>query len=686
MNRLLYLKFLLFFSLFLFFRPIHAYSTSVDSCFYIMDDYNSKDTLILEYASLLEEVGACFAEGEYYIDALAYFKRSIHIAKTIDHPLLILKNLINLGGAYFWISEYEKGLKVLDEALENYATILTDKEAAKIYITKGNLYYYLDKKHLSYQNTLKALELSGDQSDPQVIGDSYYALAKMDVDQKKYETGLEKIMKASEIYQSLNNTEDVAYCYDVMADIYHETGQYQLALKYVELSCEMDSEDEYEQYYAAYCAHFYAKIYESMGEYQQALSYYEEAISTMKNSNQYGEIVQTKADMAKLLAIMGNCTKSMQILKDCVQKAKTRKNRPTLRDIYHNLFEANNVCGQYKTAIVYLEQYNSLKDSLLYEANLEEVGILSANNELQQQKQELALLQKDKTLQSLYNYLMGTAIVVLFLFIFIGAWAFKQQQQQNKLLAEQNQTIEHQNEQLKTTNDDLKIANKDLRQFAYVVSHDLKAPLRGISTLASFIEEDLRSEMSPSIKNDIITNLDLLKGRIFRMNNLISGILAYAQIGKTQELGGIIDLNELLPQIIQFIAPPKTIRIELSTSLPSLMASRIAIQQVFQNLISNAIKYNDKSLGLITINYQDLGDFHQFEIKDNGPGIPAKYHQKIFQIFQTLQARDEVEATGIGLSIVEKIVKEQGNGQIWVDSIVGEGASFVFTWLKNVNN
>ena len=659
---------------------IAASIPKVDSFIIELKAYQA-DTSSIEYANLLTQTGEFYAKDEFFELAKKYNFRSYTIAKSLKIDTLILKNLINLGEAHFWTSDYQKALVFLNEAINDYP-MATSKDSSKIYMTFGNVYYYMDKKYLSYQNTLKAIKINKDLNNPQVMGDSYFVLAQMEVEQKRYNAGLEKINKAIAFYQSINNLRDLAYCYDILADIYNQLGQYDLALEYVKLSCESDDDDEYEQYYAAYCSHFYAEIYESMGEYNQALAHYKIALDQMNNSDQYGEIIETKADMGKLLAIKGDCLQGIKILESCIKLAKEKNSRPIIRDVYNNLFEAHNVCGNYKSGILFLQKYNALKDSLLQESNLEEVALLSSTNEIQQQKQELVVLQKDKKLRKIYSYLMGGAIFVLFLLIFAGNWTLKKQKQQNSLLATKKQTIEKKNGQLVQTNDELKRANLELNQFAYVVSHDLKAPLRGISTLASFIEEDLEEDWTSESKKDITQNIGMLKGRITRMGNLINGILEYSRIGRIEGKKELLDLKKILPETIQLIAPPSNFSIKLPSYLPSLNASKIALQQVFQNLLSNAIKYNDKSKGQIEIESNDLVGFFQFKIKDNGPGIPVQYHQKIFQIFQTLQPRDQVESTGIGLSIVEKIIKEQGNGKIWVEPTRGEGTTFVFTWEK----
>ncbi len=173
----------------------------------------------------------------------------------------------------------------------------------------------------------------------------------------------------------------------------------------------------------------------------------------------------------------------------------------------------------------------------------------------------------------------------------------------------------------------------------------------------------------------------LLLGRVKRMDGLIDGILEYSRIGHIAGQVELLDLNQLLPDVIDSLSPPPNIQVIIASTLPVISGNIIRIQQVFANLIGNAVKYMDKSQGIITIRCEEVGANWQFNVTDNGPGIEPQYHNKIFQIFQTLQPRDEVESTGIGLSIVKKIVGFYG-GKIWIESEVGKGTTFLFTFPK----
>jgi PAS domain S-box-containing protein len=223
----------------------------------------------------------------------------------------------------------------------------------------------------------------------------------------------------------------------------------------------------------------------------------------------------------------------------------------------------------------------------------------------------------------------------------------------------------------------LEEVNNELKDFAYIISHDLKAPLRSISQLSSWFAADYESTLDANGKELLV----MLRNRVSRMNNLIDGVLQYSRIGRTEEKTEEIHLDNLLQNIIDLLALPQNIQIQIQPQMPVIYADKTRIQQVFQNLVSNAIKYMDKPQGEIHITWQDNDAQWQFSIADNGPGINEKYFDRIFQIFQTLAPKDEKESTGIGLSIVKKIVESYG-GKIWVQSVVGQGSVFSFTISK----
>jgi PAS domain S-box-containing protein len=223
---------------------------------------------------------------------------------------------------------------------------------------------------------------------------------------------------------------------------------------------------------------------------------------------------------------------------------------------------------------------------------------------------------------------------------------------------------------------ELEQATEELKDFAYVASHDLKAPLRGISALAGWISTDYGDKLGDDGKEHI----KLLLARVKRMYNLIDGVLEYSQVAR-REKSVQVDLNEVISEVIAEIDAPESIKIVIEHPLPVVICGRNSIQQVFYGLLSNAINFIDKSDGKVVVSWTDEHTHWKFSVTDNGPGIEEKHFERIFKIFQTLSPRDSVESTGVGLTITKKIVEFHG-GKVWVQSTPGQGSTFFFTLPK----
>jgi len=228
---------------------------------------------------------------------------------------------------------------------------------------------------------------------------------------------------------------------------------------------------------------------------------------------------------------------------------------------------------------------------------------------------------------------------------------------------------------------ELNRANEELKNFAYVVSHDLKAPLRAINQLSGWLSDDYNDLFDDDGKEQMA----LVRSRAQRMHEMIDGILQYSRIGRVKDAYEEVDLSLLIKEVIHLVAPPETMAIHVKTTFPIIKAEKVRLHQVFQNLIDNAIKYNDKEHGVIELSCFDENAFWEIRVSDNGPGIAKKYQQKIFQLFQTLKPKDLSNSTGVGLSLIEKSVTSWG-GKIWIESEEGQGCQFIFTIPKTIKD
>lgn len=227
----------------------------------------------------------------------------------------------------------------------------------------------------------------------------------------------------------------------------------------------------------------------------------------------------------------------------------------------------------------------------------------------------------------------------------------------------------------------LKQSNKELDEFAYVASHDLKAPLRVIDNASTWLVEDL----GETLDEDSLENLQLIRSRVSRMERLLDDLLTYSRIGRKMSADEeeIISGETLLDDILHLLSPSARTRVTVSETFSTIMLPRMPLQQIFLNLISNAFKHAESEDLHVHVDLDILPNDYKFSVSDNGPGIPAEYQEQVFQMFQTLKPRDVVEGSGMGLAIVRKHIEQHG-GRIWLESEASQGATFHFTWKDGV--
>ena len=222
---------------------------------------------------------------------------------------------------------------------------------------------------------------------------------------------------------------------------------------------------------------------------------------------------------------------------------------------------------------------------------------------------------------------------------------------------------------------ELEQINRDLDGFARVASHDLKAPLRAVNNLATWIEEDASNQLHAESRQHLVQ----LRDRIARMDRLLDDLLEYSRVGRHHFAPERVDSAELVGEVIDLIAVPDGYAVDVAQGMPTLVTQKVLLGQVFQNLIQNALEHHHRRHGKIEISARRRGSYYEFAVTDDGPGIPREYQEKAFQMFETLGGNGEAGGTGIGLAIVSKVLESVG-GRIALDSQEGQGCTFRFTW------
>ena len=321
-------------------------------------------------------------------------------------------------------------------------------------------------------------------------------------------------------------------------------------------------------------------------------------------------------------------------------------------------------------------------NSLLLAGDRTSADLAKAIDEFKNQhRQRLTTHRQDLfELRNATNIALWSAAIVSLLSFLAALYLFglleRELKDKQNILRSRAEELANLNQTLALTNSTLAERNHELDRFSHLVSHDLKAPLRGIKHISQWIEEDL----SDNLTDDTQKYLHLQRERITRMENMIDGLLQYARVGKENTPEETVDVRQLLETIIDSLNPPPEFTVAVKEEMPTITTQKILLERVFSNLISNGIKHHPRLDGKIVISACEREHLYEFTVADDGAGIPPSAQANIFNIFHTLNS-DNKQNTGVGLAIVKKIVEDRG-GKITVESDLGKGAAFRFQWLE----
>ncbi|MEO1624278.1 MAG: ATP-binding protein, partial [Bacteroidota bacterium] len=357
-----------------------------------------------------------------------------------------------------------------------------------------------------------------------------------------------------------------------------------------------------------------------------------------------------------------------------------------------------------------LEDYVTEKNNFMNEITLREMGEKKSNYEIRKREHEIntlknekALLEKDQQIQDMYKYILIIAALFLsvLLLMFYSRYAAQKQSNQlleeknnqirlqneqlelanqkqadtNKLLEEKNVLLEQMNDKVKSQNEKLEDSNEDLKQFAYVASHDLKEPLRMIGSYTSL----LKRRYNDMFDENATEFMGYITDAVGRMETLLTDLLTYSRLNTQQqphELMQSRDIIDIVLANLRLKIQEQRVTMDVERDqLPQIVGARTQLVQLFQNLVSNAIKFTKEDNPIVRIACEQKGDEFVFSIQDNGIGISPENKSKIFEMFRRLHSRQEYEGSGIGLSTCRKIV-DKHKGRIWVESELGAGSTF----------
>lgn len=595
------------------------------------------------------QLGICYAYnviGTVYDDlgvidsAYYYFDRAMTIAvqEEDQYALSVVKN--NFGIHYLFAGNYTLALKYFQETLEE---IETPSYFVDLKITYNNIGVI----HEEQGNIEKAIEYYQKAGDfAKANGDDLFALlcygyiAQL---KTRFEEAIEYYQGALVIYQQMEDRQFVGETLFYLGECYLGAGQYDMARKYLSESMEIYSSlemlpDVVEIYRTT------AEVYEAEGNNTQALTLYHQARELAEEAQQYVALVPVYQAIARQYARQ----------KDFDQAYQYQIKYQTLNDEIYN---------------------NETKERIAQLENSYELEVSKAKQE------RLEAEQAEKEARVRQSNLFAIASTILTILIALIAIGFYRAGRQRKMLNKQLEgKVKERTSELEYVNQQLLESNQELERFTYIASHDLKEPLRNITSFINLIERKLQGRNEA----DLEEYMGYVTKNTRQMYNLIEDVLSFSRIAALDmraidwvELDVLmIDVQATLSGIVRDKNAVVTI-----DPLPRVKAHKTHISMVFKNLIENGLKYNESESPTVHVSYTTEKKWFIFSIKDNGIGIDGQYHDLIFEMFKRMNTRDKYEGTGIGLAICKKIVNKYG-GTFEVESREGEGSVFRFTWPR----
>jgi signal transduction histidine kinase/Tfp pilus assembly protein PilF len=655
-----------------------------------------------------------------------YRSRKEENYELAEHHYLIALNIIEetgdnekIAGCLYGIgythqrrNNYQEALVSFNKILELKDDEINNSKKPKAYSQISTIYQALGDYQRAFENQMKALLIYEKNEDLLGIANSNYNLGTIFYYQSQYEKSLEFYLKAKSIVDDLQNEKFNYSCSAALGSVHEKLKNNEESLKYNMLSLKLAEKQEYKTG-IAYSKGNIAMNYLTQGDFSKAEKYLKESI-VLKHElgDRYGTI-GNGIDLSQLYIRWEKPKMAIPILEKALDLAINVESKNRQSDIYKSLSSVYDQLDQPVKSHFYMKEYVALKDSLLNEKTLEEMGQSQKRYEVQTKEHEIELLKKenqilgkDKEIQQLQIYI---AFIVIIAFLFAGWWIrnrMKLQQKTNQLLEEKNEEIKVQNlelqsaqeqlinantlleennlllgeknEEIKVTNKQLEHSNEDLQQFAYVASHDLKEPLRMINSYTKLIEKRYNHLLDDTGKEFMYFVINGVK----RMETLLDDLLDFSKAG-TQEapkeaisIGSVMVLVEAnLRHRFELLNAKMIVKNE---NFPSVRVHRTQLLQLLQNLVSNGVKFKGDQDPVVIVSSEKKENGYVISVKDNGIGISDENKKKVFEMFKRLHTRDEYEGTGIGLATCKRIVSSWG-GDIWVESEVGQGSTFFFS-------
>ncbi len=664
-------------------------ASQVDSLLNVLDVAQHSNDLSHLY-DLHYNLGSAFGDSEYeaYEKAVHHYILAYEIAQKLDENEKLSNSLYGIANSHQRLNNYQKALEFYDKIAELEIGEESESEAnpkkGHAFTQMSAIYQALGDYEKAYEYQMQALPTYDQVNDSLGMANAQYNLGSIFFYQNQFEQSLEHYQKAKVICDAINNDRFIYSCLAALGSVNEKLGNSEKSLQYNQHSLKLAEKLNYKTG-IAYAKGNIAANYRGQGNFKIAEAYLKESISIKMELGDTWGAIGSEIDIARLYQMWGKPKLTITILKGTLSLAQQVDSKTRKPEIYQLMATAYNDLNNIEQAYYYTLEYISLKDSLISEKTLEEMGQSKRRYEVQKNeyqinmlKKENELLGKDKELQKLQIYIFAITVIAFIMFLWWYKSKLKYQNSVNKLLEEKNDLLNDKNDEIEVKNKQLENSNEDLQQFAYVASHDLKEPLRMINSYTTLLNKRYNEMYDDSGKEFMHYIIDAVK----RMETLLDDLLDFSRVGKQAPPDNYISVEDIMVYVeanlrhrLQTLNATLVVKNE---NLPSVKAHRTQLMQLLQNLVSNGVKFKGEKDPVVTVDCHKKDNQYIISVKDNGIGISKENLEKVFEMFRRLHSRSEYEGTGIGLATCKRIVSTWG-GDIWVESTEGEGSTFFFS-------
>ncbi|MFK8006938.1 MAG: tetratricopeptide repeat protein [Saprospiraceae bacterium] len=677
-----------FFLILFFLNPAFLSASKIDSLLTLLDEVEEKENLTDIY-EVNFQLAIEYSSGreEKYEKATFHYSESYKVAIATNNKMNQSHCLYGMGYTHQRRNNYQEALKFFQQNIdlsENFPEEVEDSKMARVYTQISSIYQVHGDYKKAFNNQMQSLLICEKNDDLDGIANAQYNLGTIFFYQNQFERSREHYEKAKVICDKLKEERLIYSCLAALGSVNEKLGESEKSLEYNKKSLELATKLNYKTG-IAYAKGNIGSNYLSVNDFAKAEKYCKEAIFIKLDlEDSYGAI-GSKIDLAKVYLAWNKPKEAVVVLDQALEMSKMVESKSRQSDIYKTLSAVYEQLDNASKALDYTKKYVALKDSLLNEKTLEEMGTSQRRYELEKKEHDIEMLKKENELleqrelnQSLQKYVFGLITIAFLMFIWWYKSKLNYQNNVNRILEEKNELLNGMNDEIEIKNKQLEHSNEDLKQFAYVASHDLKEPLRMINSYTNLLQRRYMASFDESGKEF----MNYITDAVGRMEILLDDLLDFSRAGSQPAPTNYVSSQDVMIMVEANLRH----RLELlnatlvvkKDNLPSIKAHRTQMIQLLQNLVSNGMKFKGEKDPIVEVDCIKKDNKFIFSVKDNGIGISEENLEKVFEMFRRLHTREEYEGTGIGLATCKRIVTTWG-GDIWVESEEGNGCTFFFS-------